>query len=119
MAKLVRRKGKLLRIAGKLVRSLIDLNPDSPCECCSTPPPPPPPPDPGTWFCNARTGVCEYKLQAGGYATQALCQANCQAATQTWNCDTSTGICVAVFNNQGTYLTFAECSAACQGNDFL
>lgn len=112
MAKLVRRKGKLLRIDGKLVRSGTDLDPASPCECCGEPPPP----DPGTWFCNARTGVCEFKLQAGGYASQALCQANCQAVTQTWNCEQ--GLCVAVFHNQGTYLTFAECQAACQGNDF-
>lgn len=116
MAKLVRRKGKLLRIGGKLTRSSKDLNPAAPCECCSTPPPPPPP---VRWFCNAFTGVCTSDTRDGGYATQAECQANCTAATQTWNCDVSTGLCVAVTGNKGQYLTRADCLANCQGNPFL
>ena len=108
MAKLVRRGGKLLRIGGKLVRSAIDLDPDSPCECCEEPPPP----DPGTWFCNGFTGACQFRLQAGGYATQAECEANCSPATQTWNCEG--GFCVGVVGNGGQYLTRDECLADCE-----
>lgn len=107
MAKLVRKKGKLLRKDGKLVRSDSDLDPNSPCECCEDPPPP----DPGSWFCNQRTGLCEFKLQAGGFATQALCQATCTKVNQTWNC--VEGFCVGVVGVGGTYLTQAECLANC------
>ena len=91
MAKLVRRKGKLLRKGGKLTRSSVDLNPDAPCECCVQPPP-----DPGTWICNRATGLCEFKLQAGGYATQAECQANCQISCPTFcyfEIDQRNGVC--------------------------
>ena len=91
MAKLVRRKGKLLRKGGKLVRSEVDLNPDSPCECCDPPPPPP-----QTWVCNRATGVCSLQANAGGYATQAECQANCQIGCPSFcyfEIDQRNGVC--------------------------
>lgn len=117
--KLVRRGGRLLRINGRLVRSSIDLDPDAPCECCEEPPPP----DFVTYKCNARTGVCSPVLNdPTGYATEALCLANCHAATTTWNCtpspDEFLSPCNPVANNTGTYLTEAECLANCQ-NPFL
>jgi hypothetical protein len=97
MAKLVRRGGKLLRKSGKLTRSAIDLNPDSPCECCDQPPP-----DPGTWICNRVTGQCNFELRPGGYATQAECQANCQIGCPTFcyfEIDQRNGVCPS-----GTYV---------------
>ena len=111
MAKLVRRHGKLLRKGGRLVRSDIDLDPNAPCECCEELPP-----DPGSWFCDARTGECEPRLQAGGFATEADCQANCEPAANTWNCEG--GICVGVVGNGGDYLTLEECEADCDLNPF-
>jgi len=98
MAKLVRRKSKLLRKGGKLTRSAIDLNPAPPCECCLPPPPPPP----QLWVCDRVTGVCSLQANAGGYATQAECQAACQIGCPTFcyfDIDQRGGVCLT-----GTYV---------------
>jgi len=120
MDKLVRRKGKLLRKGGKLTRSPIDLNPAPPCECCPPPPPPPPPPG-GSWLCDAHTGLCVHSdVDGSGYATEALCLANCHEAVTSYNCIDDPTPCVGLVGGHGTYLTLAECLAHCifAGNPF-